>query len=127
MSFTGFELCDFENGTLCSLIQNIDDDFNWSLGCVSTPSSGTGPTGGFNDSSCFMFTEGSSPREEFDSARCVRRKSESESESESKGIGVSGDGCNDALHALSKRFLTNIYLFYIAGYLFPSGYLSHLP
>ena len=41
-------LCDFEDDTLCGMIQNQEDNLDWSWGRRSTPTDSTGPDDAFN-------------------------------------------------------------------------------
>ncbi|XP_069106937.1 MAM and LDL-receptor class A domain-containing protein 1-like [Argopecten irradians] len=59
--------CTFENNAPCFLTQELNDNFDWTIGQGSTPSSSTGPSSAF-EGNRYAFIETSSPRIEFDFA-----------------------------------------------------------
>ncbi|ELT98075.1 hypothetical protein CAPTEDRAFT_223845 [Capitella teleta] len=54
--------CTFETNNCPSLLQSVDDDYNFNYGSKGTPSEGTGPTSGADGSNNFVFLEASGKR-----------------------------------------------------------------
>ncbi|XP_071953276.1 uncharacterized protein [Antedon mediterranea] len=67
--------CDFQQ-SFCSWTQDTGDDFDWTRRCGDTPSSGTGPSNGYQGSiplpcNNYIYIEVSSPRRHYDTARLI--------------------------------------------------------
>ncbi|XP_033726981.1 MAM and LDL-receptor class A domain-containing protein 1-like [Pecten maximus] len=67
-SFDGtYSACSFEDNEACFLIQELNDNFDWTIVQGSTPSSNTGPSAAF-DGNKYAFIEASNPRTQYDFA-----------------------------------------------------------
>ena len=69
---TFFWQCTFEDaagrGSMCAMTQSSSDDFDWTLGSGSTPSSETGPNSGYGGHGFYIYIEASNPRRMNDEA-----------------------------------------------------------
>ncbi|XP_019643185.1 PREDICTED: CUB and sushi domain-containing protein 1-like [Branchiostoma belcheri] len=69
--------CDFE-ASICGFQQDHQtDDFDWTRNCGETASDGTGPSSGYG-SSCYVYTEASSPRVQGQVARLTSAEFQTE-------------------------------------------------
>ena len=68
--------CTFEmddgSSTMCSLEQDVDDKFDWTLRSGPTPSEQTGPSSAYSGN-YYIYIEASKPRRAGDEARLVLR------------------------------------------------------
>ncbi|XP_022786238.1 uncharacterized protein LOC111326491 isoform X2 [Stylophora pistillata] len=63
--------CSFDKGLCSGWSQSSSDDFDWTLGSGSTPSSSTGPSSGHGGSGNYMYIEASSPRKPGEKAQIM--------------------------------------------------------
>ena len=65
-----FEMDDGSSSTMCSMEQDVDDTFDWTLRSGSTPSDQTGPRMAYSGQ-YYIYIEASKPRKTGDEARLV--------------------------------------------------------
>ncbi|PFX28263.1 Transmembrane protease serine 5 [Stylophora pistillata] len=63
--------CSFDSGFCSGWSQSSSDDFDWTIGSGSTPSSSTGPSSGQGGSGNYLYIEASSPRKTGEKAQIV--------------------------------------------------------